>query len=225
LDNDTAAEVHIPICSAFIEGFTSADKNIFSIPKALVVQAPETLRSRRTFILHPNVSISPFPVFPRMSAVTPTPQEVEKYVLAASDATNPEYQRQANSLLHQWVSSSSDNLIADTILDVLRFSQKEVVLFYALSIYLRLDKATPQQRMFFRQEILMQLSLGTETAASEYYHHSSWGPTYLRTKVGALMAHFIELDFPHAWPAAFEELADPRLLQTSPVPNTLYLLG
>jgi exportin-T len=136
-----------------------------------------------------------------------TPQEVEQYVLLASDASNLQHQQQANSLLLHWVYSSSDNLLADTLLQALRLTQREVVLFYCLTTFHRLHKTTMEQRAVFRQEILTQL-LNDKT--------SFWRPTYLRTKVGVLLTKFVQLDFPHAWPNAFQDLQSPKLLQGAP---------
>lgn len=150
-----------------------------------------------------------------MNSVSTTAQQVEQYVVVASDASNPQHQQQANALLHEWVTSNSDTVIADTILELLRSSKREVVLFYALTIYLRLDNATPQQRAIFRRELLTQL-VPTVVETSNQYQNSSWEPTYLRTKVGVLLAHFIQLDYPHAWPSVFDELTDPQLLQVVP---------
>jgi exportin-T len=136
-----------------------------------------------------------------------TPQEIEQYVLVASDASNLQHQQQANSLLLHWVSSSSDTVQADTLLQVLKSTQREVVLFYCLTTFHRLRQTTVEQRALFRQEIFAQL-LNDKA--------SFWGPTYLRTKVGVLLTRFIQLDFPHAWPNAFQDLIDPNLLQRAP---------
>mmetsp|Transcript_1749 Transcript_1749/g.3879 ORF Transcript_1749/g.3879 Transcript_1749/m.3879 type:complete len:1001 (-) Transcript_1749:62-3064(-) len=135
-----------------------------------------------------------------------TPQELEQYVQLAADASNLQNQQQANSLLLQWVSSSTDTAIADILLSVLKATQKEVVLFYCLTTFHRLSQTTIEQRAAFRRELLSQL-LG---------NGSCWSPVYLRTKVGVLLTRFIQLDFPHAWPNAFSELQDPSLLQAAP---------
>lgn len=137
------------------------------------------------------------------------PQDVERYVLVASDASNLQHQQQANSLLHQWVSTTGDQILADTMVQVVRLTRQEVVLFYTLTIFLRLDDATPHQRRVFRQDVLAQLLLVNGV-------QSSWSPTYLRTKVGVLLARFIQLDFPHAWPDAFDDLQEPTIVQTAP---------
>jgi len=156
------------------------------------------------------------------------PQDVERYVLLASDASNVELQQQANSFLNQWVASNNNNVLADTIIEVVRFTQREVVLFYALTVFLRLDNASPQQRSVFRQEIFSQLfrsssspsiavgTNGASPAANNYHNRSSWSPTYLRTKIGVLLARFIQLDFPHSWPSAFDDLQSPLMLQNAP---------
>jgi len=154
----------------------------------------------------------------------------------ASDASNLQLQQQANIFLNQWVASNNDNVLANAIVEVVRVTEREVVLFYALTVFSRLDNATPQQRSVFRQEILSQLfrcsslpSIATElpavgtaendssTSSSNNYHNrSSWSPTYLRTKVGVLLARFIQLDYPHNWPSAFDDLQSPLMLQNAP---------
>lgn len=154
----------------------------------------------------------------------------------ASDASNLQLQQQANSFLNQWVTSNNDNVLADAIVEVVRVTQREVVLFYTLTVFSRLDNATPQQRTLFRQEMLSQLfhcsslpsiaTAGTAVGTTEndssmstsnnYHNRSSWSPTYLRTKVGVLLARFIQLDYPHAWPSAFEDLQSPLMLQNAP---------
>eukprot|EP00980_Cylindrotheca_fusiformis_P024345 scaffold11783_cov120-Cylindrotheca_fusiformis.AAC.5 len=136
-----------------------------------------------------------------------TPQEVEQYVLVASDASNPQHQQQANELLLHWVSSSSDDVLADTLRGVLELTQREVVLFYCLTTFHRLKQTTAEQRARFRREIFGQLLNGKS---------SYWGPTYLRTKVGVLLTKFIQLDFPHAWPNAFNDITNPDLLRGAP---------
>ncbi|KAL3925244.1 MAG: hypothetical protein SGILL_000542 [Bacillariaceae sp.] len=145
-----------------------------------------------------------------MSTVTVTSQEIEQYVVVASDASNPQHQQQANVLLHQWVSSTADTAVADTIYDILRSTNHEVVLFYTLTLALRIDNATAQQRAVFRQELLTQLLSDADP------HHASWNPTYLRTKVGVLMSHYIQLDFPLVWSTAFVDLTSPPVLQGAP---------
>lgn len=157
------------------------------------------------------------------------PQDIERYVLLASDASNLQLQQQANTFLNQWATSNNDNVLADSIVEVVRSTQREVVLFYALTVFNRLDNATPQQRSVFRQEILSQLfrasslpsttTAGTESAtatSNNYHNRSSWSPTYLRTKVGVVLARFIQLDYPHAWPCAFDDLQSPLMLQNAP---------
>ena len=148
-----------------------------------------------------------------------TPQDIERYVLLASDASNLQLQQQANSFLNQWVTSTSDSVLADAIYEVVRVTQREVVLFYALTVFSRLNGAAPQQRTVFRQEILSQLfrsssvtsiptgsaaeaAIGNDSATSivnNYQNRSSWSPTYLRTKVGVLLAQFIQLDYLNSW--------------------------
>ena len=145
-----------------------------------------------------------------MSTVTVTPQEIEQYVVVASDASNPQHQQQANALLQQWVSSTTDAVLADTIYEILRTTHREVVLFYTLTLALRLDNGSAQQRAAFRQELMTQLLSDTDL------HQASWNPTYLRTKVGVLMAHFIQLDFPNVWSTAFTDLTSPPVLQAAP---------
>lgn len=158
-----------------------------------------------------------------------TPQDIERYVLLASDASNLQLQQQANTFLNQWVTSNNDNVLADAIVEVVRVTQREVVLFYALTVFSRLDNATSQQRSIFRQEILSQLfrssslpsidTTGNDVSAStsnNYHNQSSWSPTYLRTKVGVLLARFIQLDYPQAWPSAFDDLQSPLMLQNAP---------
>ncbi len=158
-----------------------------------------------------------------------TPQDIERYVLLASDASNIQLQQQANTFLNQWVTSNNDNVLADAIVEVVRVTQREVVLFYALTVFSRLDNATSQQRAIFRQEILSQLvrassvpstdTTGNDVSAStsnNYHNQSSWSPTYLRTKVGVLLARFIQLDYPQAWPSAFDDLQSPLMLQNAP---------
>jgi len=169
-----------------------------------------------------------------------TPQEIERYVLLASNPSNLQLQQQANNYLNQWVSSNNDNILADVIVEVVRVTQREVVLFYALTVFSRLNNADPQQRTMFRQEILSQLlqssssssssssitidnntdvinSTSTSSSSNNNYHNqSSWSPTYLRTKVGVLLAHFIQSDFPQNWPTAFDDLQTPLLLQNAP---------
>ena len=157
------------------------------------------------------------------------PQDIERYVLLASDASNLQLQQQANAFLNQWVTSNNDSVLADAIVEVVRVTQREVVLFYALTVYSRLDNATSQQRSVFRQEVLSQLlsppSINTAidadsnssiAASNNYHNRSSWSPTYLRTKVGVLLARFIQLDFPHAWPSAFDDLQSQPMLQNAP---------
>ncbi len=155
-----------------------------------------------------------------------TPQDIERYVLLASDASNLQLQQQANAFLNQWVTSNNDNVLADAIVEVVRVTQREVVLFYALTVFSRLDSATSQQRAVFRKEIFSQLFRSsslqniqndTSTSTSNNYHNrSSWSPTYLRTKVGVLLARFIQLDYPHAWPSAFDDFQSPLMLQNAP---------
>jgi exportin-T len=167
-----------------------------------------------------------------MAKMMLTPQDIEQYVLLASDASNVQHQQHANTILHQWVTTNDDIVLADTILQLLQTTTREVVLFYALTVFLRLDHATPQQRSTVRQEILSQLlpvrndnnnnstpstvDNNNGSRNNNNYHQSSWSPTYLRTKVGVLFAHFIQLDFPHSWSTAFEELQSPQLIQSSP---------
>ena len=143
----------------------------------------------------------------RLSVIM-TPQELEQYVQLAADASNLQNQQQANSLLLQWVSSSTDAAIADSLLSVIKNTQKEVALFYCLTTFHRLSHTTIEQRAAFRQELLQQLI--TKNNAS------CWSPAYIRTKVGVLFTKFIQLDYPHAWPNAFGELKDPSLLQAAP---------
>ena len=172
-----------------------------------------------------------------------TPQEIERYVLQASNSSNPSNQQQANNYLNQWVSSNNDNILANTIVEVVRVTQREVVLFYALTVFSRLNNADPQQRAIFRQEILSQLLQSSQSSSSSlssiaidnntdvinstssssssssnnnYHNQSSWSPSYLRTKVGVLLAHFIQSDFPQNWPSAFDDLQSPLLLQNAP---------
>jgi len=170
-----------------------------------------------------------------------TPQEIERYVLLASDASNIELQQKANIFLNQWVTTNNDKVLADAIIEVVRVTQREVVLFYALTVFSRLNNADPRQRSVFRQEILTQLFqsssssppptspssyiatdnntnvINSTTSSSNNYHNrSSWSPTYLRTKVGVLLARFIQLDFPHAWPSTFDDLQAPQMLQNAP---------
>lgn len=157
------------------------------------------------------------------------PQDIERYVLLASDASNLQLQQQANNLLNQWVTSNNDNILADAIVEVVRVTQREVVLFYALTVFSRLNNAASQQRSVFRQEIFSQLfhltagaperTTGNDPSTStpnNYQNRSSWSPTYLRTKVGVLLARFIQLDYPHAWPSAFDDLQSPMMLQNAP---------
>lgn len=137
-----------------------------------------------------------------------TPQEVEQYVLLASDASNIQHQQQANSLLLHWVSSSSENVLADTLLQVLKSTRREVVLFYCLTTFQRLGAQTSvEQRVIFRQEVFSHL-LNDST--------SFWKPVYLRTKVGVLFAKFIQIDFPQSWPSAFQDLQSLELLRSAP---------
>lgn len=142
-----------------------------------------------------------------------TPQEIEHYVLVASDASNLQHQQQANALLNQWVSTNCDSTLADTIVQVLRLTQREVVLFYTLTVFFRLDDATPHQRAVFRREILAQVLDGTDGLGPG---QSAWSPAYLRTKVGVLFSRFLTLDYPHAWPDAFEELQAPFVVRHAP---------
>jgi len=160
-------------------------------------------------------------------------QDIERYVILASDASHLQLQQQANNFLNEWVASNNDNVLADALVDVVRVTQHEVVLFYALTVFCRLDNATPQKRSIFREEILSQLfrspSLTSITfvssivendalhsTANVHQSQSSWIPTYLRTKVGVLLARFIQLDYPHAWPSAFDDLQSSVILQKSP---------
>jgi exportin-T len=135
-----------------------------------------------------------------------TPEELEHVVLLASNATNLQNQQQANALLNHWVSSTEDQVQADALLPVLRVSQKEVVLFFVLTAFLKLRNTTFEQRAKMRQELLWLLM-----------KEECWTPTYLRTKAGVLFATFIQLDYANGnWPNAFEELQDPELLRGAP---------
>ena len=140
-----------------------------------------------------------------------TPQEVEHYVLLASDASNLQQQQQANSILHHWVASSDDNTLVSSFLQIVRSTQQEIVIFYALTTFLRLQNSTTEQRAALRQEILNQVVTHANNLSS-----TCWNPTYLRTKVGVMLARFIQQDFPHAWPNAFNDLQDARLLNSAP---------
>mmetsp|Transcript_12679 Transcript_12679/g.30739 ORF Transcript_12679/g.30739 Transcript_12679/m.30739 type:complete len:1038 (-) Transcript_12679:110-3223(-) len=148
-----------------------------------------------------------------------TPQEVEQYVLLASDSTDLERQRQANRWLNHWVSSNDDTVLASTVLEIVRTgSRQEVVLFYALTVYSRLvdnNKVAPQQRAMFREELLSQLVRGGGGSGGSG-GSIGWGATYLRTKAGVLLSHFIQLDFPQNWPTAFDDLSSPTVLQNAP---------
>ena len=148
-----------------------------------------------------------------------TPREIEQYVLLASDATNLQQQQQANLILNQWTSSATTDSSSSSnnkdhaiiLLQVLQQTQQEVVLFFALTTFLNLRHASsPDQRAALRQAVLSQL----------LEHNSSspccWHPTYLRTKIGVVLAKFIQWDFPNAWPNAFAELQSPELLQGAP---------
>lgn len=138
-----------------------------------------------------------------------TPEELEHYVLVASDASNLANQQQANSLLNQWLSSTDDRIKAELLLVALRSSQKEVVLFFVLTAYLQLRESTVEQRAQFRQELFRRLLSSIET--------SCWSPSYLRTKVGVLLARLIQLDFVNGnWSTAFDDLQNPNLLQGAP---------
>lgn len=160
------------------------------------------------------------------------PQDIERYVLLASDASNIQLQQQANTFLNQWVTSNNDNVLADAIVEVVQVTQREVVLFYGLTVFSRLDNATPQQRSIFRQKIFSQLfrssslpsiaatvapeNNSSSSISNNYHNRSSWSPTYLRTKLGVLLSRFIQLDFPHTWPSAFDDLQSPLMLQNAP---------
>jgi exportin-T len=147
-----------------------------------------------------------------------TPQVIEQYVLLASDTTDVERQREANRWLNHWVSSNDDRVLADAVLQIIRCgSRQEVVLFYALTVYSHLDNkdnVTPHQRKLFREELLCQLVVDNKNSNGSGRSH--WGPTYLRTKVGVLLSHFIQLDFPHNWPSAFDDLSSSAVLQSAP---------
>ncbi len=135
-----------------------------------------------------------------------TPLEVEQYVLCASDSSNMQNQQQANALLNHWISSTEDRVLADALIPVLRTSQKEVVLFFVLTAFLNLRSTSLEQRSKMRQEIFWLI-----------LHERCWSPTFLRTKVGVLLASFIQLDYVSGnWPTAFEELQSPDLLQGAP---------
>jgi len=135
-----------------------------------------------------------------------TPQELEHYVLLASNATNLLNQQQANKRLNEWISSTQDEQQAEALLPVLRVSQKEVVLFFVLTAFLKLKETTLEQRTRMRQELLWLL-----------INEDCWSPTYLRTKVGVLLASFIQSDYGNGmWPTAFQDLQSPQLLQEAP---------
>lgn len=137
-----------------------------------------------------------------------TPQEVEQYVRLAADSSNFQNQHQANSLLLQWMSSSSDMAIADVLLSMIKTTETEVVLLYCLTTFQRLTQTTIEQRAAFRQELFKQLIMKNNSKC--------WDPQYIRTKLGVLLTKFIQMDFPHAWPNAFVELQDRILLQSAP---------
>ena len=134
-----------------------------------------------------------------------TARDIEKYVLLASDASNFQLQQQANTYLNNWVLANDDKTLADTLVEIVRLTQREVVLFYTLTSFSRLTETSLTQRTVFRHEIFSQL-----------FKSPSWSPTYLRTKVGVLLARFIQLDFPHAWPSAFDDLQASQMLQNAP---------
>jgi exportin-T len=137
-----------------------------------------------------------------------TPEEVERYVLLASDASNLQNQQQANAFLNHWVSTTDDRVLADALVPVLRTSQQEVVLFFVLTAFLNLRTTTQEQRVRMRQDLFTLLVHDTT---------GCWSPTYLRTKVGVLLASLIQLDFPTGnWPSAFDELQSFELLQGAP---------
>lgn len=135
-----------------------------------------------------------------------TPEEIEQYVLLASNATNLQNQQQANAILNQWISTTDDKTQADSLLLVLRMSRKEVVLFFVLTAFLKLHDTTLDQRTRMRQDLLWLLR-----------NEDCWSPTYLRTKVGVLFASFIQGDYSNGnWPSAFDDLRSPDLLQGAP---------
>ena len=135
-----------------------------------------------------------------------TPEELERCVLLASNATNLQNQQQATYLLNHWVASTDDQAQADALLPVLRVSRKEVVLFFVLTAFLKLRNTTLDQRTRMRQELLWLLM-----------KEDCWSPTYLRTKAGVLLASFIQLDFSNGnWPTAFDDLQRPEVLQGAP---------
>jgi exportin-T len=143
------------------------------------------------------------------------PQQVEQYVLLASDASNPQQQQQANAYLHHWRASSDENDLATTFLQLVRSTQHENVLFYALTTFLQLQTIKPEQRAALRQNLFQQL-LVQDARKNTNGSSDCWNPPYLRTKVGVLLARFLQLDFPHAWPTAFRDLQEGQLLQSAP---------
>ena len=147
-----------------------------------------------------------------------TPQEVEQYVLLASDASNLQHQQQANALLNQWVSVNSPDVIVETLLRTLQLTRQEVVQFYALTTFLNLGRQTkPQHRAALRQELFRELLQRPQSPPNTNVT-SSWNlsATYLRTKIGVLLAQHIQLDFPQHWPTAFIELQCAELLKGAP---------
>lgn len=140
-----------------------------------------------------------------------TPQEVEQYVLLASDASNPQHQQHANALLHHWTTTTSESTLADSLIQVLQSTQREVVLFYSLTTFLNLRQGvTSQQRAALREQVFLQI------LHNSHNNGSCWSPNYLRTKVGVLLAQFIRMDFPQAWPNAFDVLQNSELITRAP---------
>lgn len=136
-----------------------------------------------------------------------TPEEVEQYVLLASDSSNLQTQQHANAILNHWISTTDQQILADALIPVVRSSKKDVVLFFVLTAFLKLRSTKLEQRQRLRQELFW--SVLNEPAC--------WSPTFLRTKVGVLLASLIQLDYVVGdWPTAFEELQSIDLLQGAP---------
>eukprot|EP00934_Nitzschia_sp_Nitz4_P006653 Nitzschia sp. Nitz4//scaffold73_size107353//62684//65689//NITZ4_004323-RA/size107353-processed-gene-0.193-mRNA-1//-1//CDS//3329557485//6643//frame0 len=127
-----------------------------------------------------------------------TPEQVEHYVVMAADPSDVAMQQQANTLLTRWVSSTSDPVLADALLPILRQSQQQVVVFFALTTIEKLNQTSVEQRATLRQALLHRIVQETDTPL--------WAPTFLRTKVGVLLASWVQQDFDATWPSAFDDL-------------------
>lgn len=153
-----------------------------------------------------SVAYPPPHSFPALENMLSSPADLERCVLLASDASNPQVQQQANNELLHFMSNPNPGAMVDVLLSLLTTTKSEQVIFFVLTGFQSVE-TTVEQRQALRFQLIQGISSSHIIAC--------WNPTYVRTKVGVMLSKIILKDFPDSWPTAFQELQDLAMIETS----------